>query len=1003
MFRYFLTLILAATATGETIGFNSHIRPLLSDHCFSCHGFDPNSREADLRLDTPEGAFGDRKSGPGIVPGNPEKSLIWKRIISKDPDDVMPPPDHLLKLDSEEKKLIYRWIKEGAKYEEHWTFLPVKRPIVSDLAPHPVDALVKQKLMPLELDLSPRASKETLIRRLSFDLRGLPPTLEEVSDFLNDTSPNAWERLVDRFLDDKAFGERFAWPWLDAARYADSNGFQGDAERTMWPWRDWVIEALNRNLPYDDFTVWQIAGDLLPEGTFEQKIATGFLRNHAINGEGGSIPEENRVNYVFDMAETVGTVWMGLTFNCCRCHDHKYDPLSQKDYYSLTAFFNQTPVTGAGGNPRTPPVLEVPTKEQVGKENELRSKLAKARDQRQTLTASLAPQQKAWEEERRQQDSQWTSLKASSITASDQELKFEELPDLSILTSGRNPEKVTFQFVAPLPGGKITAIRLEALRHATMTKGGIARSDSGNFVMTGFEAHLIRNGEPAQRLDLVRPLATFEQGDYTLASALEKGSNRGWAVFNGTSIDRDHAALFHLGKTITAQEGDQIQIALRHDSQHAKHYLGRFRISVTGIGSPSLEEAERGLNQLLAIAPGQRTPEQEKRVAETFLESRPEYQKFSTQLTELEAQIKAVKKGSPRVMVMEDRRELRKTYVLAVGSYQARGEEVEAATPEILPPLPQKENPNRLDLARWLVSPKHPLTSRVTVNRIWQELFGVGLIKSPEDLGVQSEIPVHPELLDWLSADFMESGWDFKNLIKTIVTSDVYQQSSKVDSLALEHDPENRLLARAPRYRLPSWMIRDQALALSGRLVRQVGGEPVKPWQPEGLWAEVTFGGGKKRYVPDTGEKLRRRSIYTFWRRISAPPMIFDNAKREGCEVGTYRTNSPLHALAILNDPLYVEAARSIAYRAHAIDSKSVLNLAFKLVTAREPSAAELTIIKQMYGTSLSHYKAHPEEASSLLSTGELAVTDQIDPLEQAALTSTILSLLNTDEVLTKE
>ncbi|MEN8783760.1 MAG: DUF1553 domain-containing protein, partial [Akkermansiaceae bacterium] len=466
-------------------------------------------------------------------------------------------------------------------------------------------------------------------------------------------------------------------------------------------------------------------------------------------------------------------------------------------------------------------------------------------------------------------------------------------------------------------------------------------------------------------------------------------------------VDRDHAAIFHLGKPLTSEEGDQIKIVLRHDSHHAKHYLGRFKISVTDNNTPSLKEGDRDINQLLAIAPDQRNPDQKKLLNSTFLASRPEYQKLSSEVAALDTQIKAVRKGAPRVMVMEDRKELRKTYVLAVGSYQTREEEVQAETPGILPPLAKKENQNRLDLAKWLVSPKHPLASRVTVNRIWQEIFGIGLIKSPEDLGIQSEIPIHPELLDWLSADFMQSDWDFKKLLKTIVTSEVYQQSSQVDSLALERDPENRLLARAPRYRLPSWMIRDQALALSGRLVRKLGGTPVKPWQPQGLWNEVTF--GKKQYTPDTGNNLRRRTLYTFWRRISAPPMIFDNAKREVCEVGTYLTNSPLHALATLNDPLYIEAARGIAYRVYSMDKDSPLKAAFKLITTREPKAEEMTITKRMYENSRSHYEKNPTEITSLLSIGDLAITDQIPPLEQAALTSTILSLLNTDEALTKE
>jgi len=765
-----LLFLFPALLPGESIGFNSHIRPLLSDHCFACHGFDSAAREADLRLDTPEGAFAKRDNRAGIVPGDPKDSLIWQRIISDDPDEVMPPPDHLLRLDKEEKSLLRRWIEEGAKYEKHWTFIPVEKPTLPDLAPHPVDALVFEKLKSLDLKPSARARKETLVRRLSFDLRGLPPTPAEVETFLADASPEAWETLVDQFLADPAFGERFAWPWLDAARYADSNGFQNDAERTMWPWRDWVVDAINRNLPYDDFTVWQIAGDLLPNATPEQILATGFLRNHAINGEGGSIPEENRVNYVFDMAETVGTVWMGLTFNCCRCHDHKYDPLSQKDYYSLTAFFNQTPVTGAGGNPQTKPNLAVPQPGDLEKRKSLQTGIQQLKEKRDTLE----------------------------------------------------------------------------------------KNDPG--------------------------LATLDK-----------------------------------------------------------------------------------------------------------------------ELKTLEQKSRNLEKGIPRVMVMADQAERRKTFVLAIGSYQSPGEEVTAATPGILPPLSEPDSPDRLDLARWLVSPDHPLTSRVTVNRLWQDLFGLGLIKSPEDLGVQSEIPVYPELLDWLAADFMDSGWDFKKLVKTIVTSEVYRQSSRVDSFALERDPNNRLLARAPRYRLPSWMIRDQALAHSGRLIRTPGGEPVKPWQPEGLWSEVTFGKGKKHYVPDTGEKLRRRSLYTFWRRISAPPMIFDNAKRENCEVGVYRTNSPLHALATLNDPLYLESARALAYRAHSLDPKDPLGTAFRVITARQATPAESKTIATLYQNSLVHFQKSPEETRDLLAAGELPLSNKIAPPVQAALTTTILSLLNTDEALTRE
>lgn len=767
-------LLLAAApilATGEELSFNADIRPLLSDRCFACHGFDANTREADLRLDTPEAAYAERDGGPAIVPGDPGRSMIWQRIISDDPDEVMPPPNHLLGLKADEKEKIRLWIEQGAKYEKHWTFTRVEKPDVPANT-HPVDALVTRRLSKEDLKLSPRAEKTTLIRRLSLDLRGLPPTPDEVAGFLADDSAEAWANLVDRFLADPAFGERMAWPWLDAARYADTNGYQHDAERTMWPWRDWVVGAINDNLPYNDFTVWQIAGDLLPEATFEQKLATGFLRNHAINGEGGRIPEENRVDYVMDMTETVGTVWMALTMNCCRCHDHKYDPISQKEYYGLADFFNQMPIDGADRSPQSAPNLAVPSTAQKERLNQLAAQVHKAKE---------------------------------------------------------------------------------------------------------------------------------------------------------------------------------------------------------------------------------------------ALDAAPEDAELKEQLKKAEGERKKHESSIPKVMIMADQEKRRPSYILAVGSYEQPGEEVTAHTPAVLPPMSSSgEHANRLDLAYWLTSRDHPLMSRATVNRLWQEIFGLGFVKTPEDFGVQSEIPKHPELIDWLAADFMDHGWDFKRLVRTIVTSEVYQQSSRVTPELLERDPDNRLLARGPRFRMPAWMIRDQALSVSGLLVNQMGGEPVFPWQPAGLWAEVTFGGGKKKYTPDTGEKLRRRSLYTFWRRISAPPMFFDNAKREVCEVGALRTNSPLHALSTLNDRLYSEAARALASRATQAgapdqDAATSLNEAFRLVLLRPPSDDEQKILRENYQMARESFEADPDSAKAFLAIGETPPDAAMDAITQASLATVCLSILNTDEALTKE
>ncbi|MGC6465916.1 MAG: PSD1 and planctomycete cytochrome C domain-containing protein [Akkermansiaceae bacterium] len=991
-------------AEEERLGFNSDIRPILSDRCFACHGFDAKAREGDLRLDTPEGAFAKGENGPAIIPGDPDNSPAWQRIISRVPDEVMPPIDSHLSLSASEKELIRKWIEQGAKYEKHWTFTRVEKPEVPEGTKSALDYLITERLKKEEVTLSPEADRRTLIRRLSFDLRGLPPTPEEIATFLNDKSPDAWAKLVDRFLDDPAYGERMTWPWLDAARYADSNGYQNDGERTMWPWRDWVADAFNRNLPFDDFTVWQIAGDLLPDATHEQKLATGFLRNHPINGEGGRIPEENRVDYVMDMAETVGTTWMGLTFNCARCHDHKYDPLSQKNYYGLFDFFNQTPVNGAGGDPQTKPVLAAPSPQQQDTVARLRDQLKDIENKSSKLGEQLVARQTEWETQQltHKTTELWTPFSFTEKKASDPKLKFESLPDQSLLTSGATPAKLTYHFSTPLPGTPVTSLRIDALRHPSFTDGGIAPSNSGNFVLTSFEVYLHQDGQPRKEVKLVNPKATFEQGTWNVTGTLDKNDNSGWAVWGGGKIDRDHAAIFQLTEPVQPTPGARLELVLKHNSKHEAHYLGRFLISHGSDPSAGFDNKPSPLASTLRIAADQRTPDQKKAVEAAFLKAQPEHKKLEDEKAKVTKQIADLEKSAPKVMIMADQSNRRDSFILEVGSYEQPRDKVEAHTPEILPPLEiAGDHANRLDLARWLVSRDNPLTARVIVNRLWQEFFGIGFIKSAEDLGVQSEIPVHPQALDWLAADFMDNGWDYKQLVRQIVTSKTYRQSSDVTSLQLEKDPENRLLARGARYRLPAWMIRDQALASSGLLVRRLGGAPVKPWQPEGLWSEVTF--GKKKYTPDTGEKLRRRTIYTFWRRISAPPMLFDSAKREVCEVGSSRTNSPLHALTTLNDPLFAEAARALALKARASDPDNPMAAAFEMVVARLPEPNEHETLERLLERAKTNFTERPDAAKALLAIGESPSGEEEDAIDLAAVTTVCLSILNTDEALSKE
>jgi len=805
-----LTLLLTPAAEPDKPSFDRDILPVLSDFCFPCHGPDAKARKGDLRLDTAADAL--RQESPVIVPGKPAESELLRRLGESDRSKVMPPPKFGKKPSPAQVQALERWIASGATWGRHWSLEPPKKaalPAVKPWGHQPWDAFILARLEHEGMAASPEASRATLLRRVSLDLTGLPPTANDLAVFLADQRPDAYERQVDRLLASPRFGERMAWDWLDAARYADSNGYQGDSERTMWPWRDWVTSAFNRNLPYDQFTIWQIAGDLLPNATREQKLATGFLRNHMINGEGGRIPEENRVDYVFDMAETVGTLWLGLTFNCCRCHDHKFDPISNKDYYRLFAFFNRTVVDGSGGNPQTPPVLDAPTPDQEGERERLTLELAQLHLRLEMLEKSLAP-----------------------------------------------------------------------------------------------------------KLD-------------------NKTENEAGAVLKKALNERG------------AKELLTVRLALnKHDPAYGK----------------ALDERDR-----------------------------------------LKAAREANERIIPRVMVMADLEKYRDTFLLKTGLYNQPGDKVTAGTPSALPPLATGQPVNRLGLARWLLTAENPLTSRVTVNRFWTQFFGMGLVKTPEDFGTQGERPVHPELLDWLAVDFRESGWDVKRLVRSIVTSATYRQSSVLTPALLDKDPDNRLLARGPRHRLPAWMLRDQALSVSGLLVGKAGGRPVHPYQPEGIWEEATF--GNKKYSQDKGDALYRRTIYTFWRRIVGPAEIFDNAPRQVCSVKVYRTNTPLHALLTLNDPTFVESARTLAQRVLLEKGDDVAHLQSMAsrVLARPLGPDEKRVLTAALLRARQQFATSPADAEKLLAVGESERDEEIPAVEHAAWTSLAQVLLNLDETLCKE
>ena len=968
--------LIAPIVSLADIDFNKDIKPILSENCYYCHGPDENTREAKLRLDDFQSATAEKNGAAAIVPNHPDDSELIYRIISDDPDEVMPPPESKLKLTNNQKNLLKEWIKSGAKYDKHWAFIKPEKPKLKN-SQHPIDELVAKTLNESELEPSLEADPATLVRRLSLDLTGLPPSHEKVTQFVEDHSPDAYNNLVTELLNSKAYGERMTWEWLDAARYADSNGYQGDSERTMWPWRDWVIKSFNDNMPFDKFTIWQIAGDLLPNSTEEQKLATGFLRNHPINGEGGRIAEENRVDYVMDMTETTGTVWMGLTFNCCRCHDHKFDPITQKEYYELSAFFNQTPLNGGGRSGQMEPVLLIQSDEQKEEikntEGELLT-LDKKIKERKITVENEGPQIK--------KDPNWKILSPTEFKANTQKLTVQK--DHSILASGENPKNDTYTIKAKTDISEISSLRLEALMDPTMTGGGLSRSDSGNFVLTGFEASIIRDGlkEPVP-LAIGSAEATFEQGSLKITSSYDGNPQSGWAVYEGRVVDREHEAVFRLKEKITAGKGTIIQFVLRHDSQNANHNLGRFRLSISEKSDAPLNKGSKNQDAQLA--------------------------ELNQKRKELSDRLNNQKKSGPKVMIMKDMDKVRTTYILDKGSYEKRGEEVNMGTPRVLPAMPEKFPKNRLGLAQWIVSPENPLTSRVIVNRFWQQIFGVGIVKTSEDFGTQGETPANQAILDYLATTFVESGWNVKELIKLIVTSNTYKQSSKATKVSESEtnyslDPENRLLSRGPRFRMPSWMLRDNALAASGILVPKIGGSPVNTYQPEGVWEEASF--GKKRYSRDNGEKLYRRGLYTFWRRIIAPPAFFDNSNRQTCTVKPFRTNTPLHALYMFNDVSFVEASRALAEMAMTTTKENDLDrldFIFKRLLARSPIPSEQDIILKSLNRSRQSYTKDPGSASEFLSIGERPVNDKLDPIEHAAWTATSLAIMNLDEAVTKQ
>ncbi|HUR47446.1 MAG TPA: PSD1 and planctomycete cytochrome C domain-containing protein [Candidatus Saccharimonadales bacterium] len=1198
-------------ASSGTVDFSREIRPILSENCFACHGPDEGQRKAKLRFDLQEEAFKPAKSGDfAIVPGDLHKSKLVERISTKDSDDIMPPTKTGKKLTTAQIDFLTRWIKEGAKWQSHWSFVaPRKAPLPQiknkDWPKNEIDHFVAARLEKEKLKPAPEADKTTLIRRASMDVRGLPPSPQEIDTFLADKTPQAYEKLVDRLLDSPDYGENMARYWLDAARYADSHGYHIDSERSMWKWRDWVVDAYNNNMPFDEFTLEQLAGDLLPEASMSQKIASGYVRCNMSSGEGGAITEEYQAKYTFDRVETTSTIWLGLTLTCARCHTHKYDPILNKEYYGMFALFNSLNESVMDGNkPNPDPFIKVPTPEQTARQAELKQLVAANEKKLEIPMPELDKAQLAWASEWRGKfTSGWSTLSSTNFKSTNA-VAFQVLEDQSILVTGANPEKDVYEARLPLQPGLLAALRLEALPHDSLPKKSASRADDGGFRLSELEAEIVypekksasilegvaapektaaddkgttaltstdaakpkkEKKPPAkpQKIKFAQALADSSKDATTdAAKAIDGKPETGWQA-DPAAISEPHAALFLPAEPLTIKSNAQLHVRLRYEASTSKRAIGHFRLSVAQnpdlvqlLSPPKQEpwqvigpfkttdqtagfaqvyepekeidlkktypgvreeiswkakpEFEDGKNNMLVQdlhgihgayylyrtikVPADRKMDVDitaddffklwvngKQLAEraykpkpaeraykvsvdlkkgenkillkfvtqqgesyftfrkdlgnedavpadiaalfaatkTFNSAQktkvrnyfrrqqsPEFKETFDKLEKWKEEDASIEKSIPTTMVAKDLEKPRETFMLMRGEYDKKGDKVQPGVPSILPPWPVGMPTNRLGFAKWLLSPEHPLTARVTVNRLWQQFFGVGLVKTTEDFGAQGEQPSHPELLDWLAVDFREHNWNVKRLQRMILTSAAYRQSSRLTPELLAKDPENRLLARGPRYRLDAEVLRDTALAVGGLLSEKQGGHSVKPYEPPGLWEAVSFNNSQK-YVPDKGESLYRRSLYTYWKRQSPPPnmLIFDAPTREYCVVRRPRTNTPLQALVLLNDPQFVEASRAFGQRMMLEGGKTVesrIIYGFRLATSRKPAADELKILSDIYKQQLEAYQKDKASAEKLLKIGSFQQEPTLDKSELATWATIATMLLNLDEAVTK-
>ncbi|MBI2948163.1 MAG: PSD1 domain-containing protein [Verrucomicrobia bacterium] len=1167
-----------AESAPAKVDYNRDVRPILSENCYACHGPDEGKRKAGLRLDRKDDAFKRLKSEAiAIVPGNPSKSELLNRVTTKDEDDRMPPAKSGKALSPAQIDLLQKWIEQGAEWKGHWAYLKPERPPVPEVKNkawprNEIDFFILARLEKEALKPSPEADKSRLIRRLSLDLTGLPPSLAEVEEFLYDNSPEAYEKLVDRLLGSPQYGERMAQFWLDLARYADTNGYHIDNHRDNWKWREWVIEAFNRNLPFDQFSIQQLAGDLLPNPSLEQRIASGFNRNNMHNFEGGADPDEYQTKYVVDRVDTTATVWLGTTMACTECHDHKYDPFTQKEFYQFYAFFNTIAERGLDGQVQSPaPRLALPLPEQKARLEQFDKEIAGIEAGRKSLLETPKSEwdkgQAGWERKFRGIATDWTTLEplhASSAKGA----TLTNAENRAVLVAGASEDKDTYEITLRTQIDDITGIRLEALPHESLPGKGAGRGEKGNFVLTTFEveanassaapnpdsldppligawyalgpfqadsprqafgkafiaesqvdlkktyeegglkwvkredwtdgavhalqgensatylyrvltAHqaqqimaLIGSGDGVQvwlngkrifandivrdvktdqdrvrlrlntgenklllkisnaagssgfafalskeavtkhAVDFERAVADFNKPGFNVMTALDDQPATGWSLGEGAASVNRHA-YFLSRQPFGFPEGTEIKVRMKFESARPRSSLGHFRIAVTGAnGLSEFAALPDNMRADLVVPEDKLTPPQQQELRtyyrETFVDEVKSINKVLADQREARTKFD---RSIPSTMVMQEMEKPRETHILIRGDFRNKGEKVEPGVPSVLPPLPAGAPANRLALARWLSEPDHPLVSRVTVNRFWQMCFGTGLVKTANDFGSQGEWPSHPELLDWLATEFIRSKWDIKAFQKLIVMSATYRQSSQVTPDLLEKDPDNRLLARAPRLRLEAEFVRDNALAIAGVLNRKMGGESVRPYQPAGLWEAIGFTDNgnfsSQAYTQSKGDDNYRRGLYVYWKRSLpyASFVTFDAPNREVCTVKRPRTNTPLQALVMMNDPVYVEAARCFAQRIIREGGASAAQrvaYAFRLAVARPPTRLEEQILLSIYEKQLEKFQNDKAAAMALVTIGESQPPFGLDPAELAAWTAIGNVILNLDETITK-